>query len=884
MMKLLRRLRYWFHSRRIESELSEEIEFHRALKQEQLESSGMSAKDAAAASRRELGNTLRAREDSREVWRWIWFDDAIRDVAYACRSLLRMKTLAVVVIASLGIGIGVNTAVFSWIQMLVFQPLPGVKNASSFYLVQPKSEVGSYPDSSWPEYNDLRKRLTSFRELLAFRSAPLNVGDGDQTERRYGLLVSDNYFSELGLRPIIGRLFDTNEAVERKLVAILSYSYWKGQFNGDPDVVGRGLRINDKLVTIIGVLPEGFQGTVLGLDFDLWMPAKLAPDLFVGSRELEERGERGYTVMGRLQSGVTAVQAQNEATLAMRELARLYPDSNLKFDAEVLPFWRMPKGAQRFLLPGLEILQAVMLVLLLAVCGNTANLLLARATARSREIGTRLAIGASRWRVVRLLMTESLVLGLFGAALGIGFAFWGTQALRDFRMSMAFPIRFQSHVDATGMLIAILLGVSCAIVFGVAPAFQLVRGDPQAKMRATLSTVPRKRFRNALIGIEAGLAMLVLLAAGLFLESFRETRTVDPGFQVEGVSLSVYDLTGGSAGHFQANRKIDPAVSRDFADRLLGRLQALPGVEAAAIASYVPLDIHGMPLVAFTIEGMSAPDARPERSLVNFVTPDYFRTMKIPLLHGGGFTDLNDKQTPPQVVVNQQFVRKYLQETEPVGHRLKSRNNAFVIAGVVKDSFYDAFGESPLPIIYFSYRESPRASGEIHLRTRPGTESIVGSEVQRAARDIQPGLPIFNVRTMTDHLNTNLFLRRIPARLFTVLGPLLLLFAAIGIYSVVDYNVAQRQTEIGVRIALGATGRDVVRQIIGETMKVIGWGVFVGALIAFVVYIHVVPGGPLDPRVFLGVPAILLLVATIACWLPARRTVALDAMVALRSE
>jgi predicted permease len=864
--------------------LSEEIEFHRALKQEELERAGLSADEAARVSRRELGNTLRAREDSRDVWGWMWLDDAIRDTVYACRSLARMKVLAVVVVASLGIGIGVNTAVFSWIQTVVFQPLPAVNDPSSFYLVEAKSDVGSYPNSSWPEYIDLQQRLPSFRELLAFRGAPLNVGETDQTERRYAYLVSDNYFSGLGLQPILGRLFDSKDVSERKHIAIISYSYWKGRFNGEPDVVGHELKINDQAFTIIGVLPDGFQGTVLGLDFDLWMPAKLAPILFGGTRELEDRGERGYSIIGRLQAGATASKAQKEVTAAMQEFARLYPDSNAKFDAEVLPFWRMPKGAQRFLLPGLEILQAVMLVLLLAVCGNTANLLLARAAARSREIGTRLALGASRWRVVRLLMTESLVLGFSGAALGIGIAFWGTDALRQFRLSMAFPVRFQSHVDLTGMLVAALLGILCAIVFGVAPAIQLVRGDPQSKMRAAFNTVPRKRFRSALMGIEAALAILVLLAAGLFLESFRETRTVDPGFQIEGVSLSVYDLTGGSAGHFQENRRIDPAFSRDFVNRLLGRLQDLPGVEAAAIASYVPLDIHGMPLVSFTIEGLTAPDARPERSLVNFVTPTYFRTMNIPLLAGSGFVALDDKQTPPQVVVNQQFVRKYLGGAEAIGHRLNSRKNLFVIAGVVKDSFYDSFGESPLPIVYFSYRESPRASGEIHVRTRPGTESIVGSEVQRVAREVQPGVPIFNVRTMTDHLNTNLFLRRIPARLFTVLGPLLLLFAAIGIYSVVDYNVAQRRTEIGVRIALGATKRDVIRQILVETMKVIGWGVLAGVLIAFIVYIHVVPGGSLDPRVFLGVPAVLLVAATIACWLPARRTASLDPTIALRQE
>jgi predicted permease len=649
-------------------------------------------------------------------------------------------------------------------------------------------------------------------------------------------------------------------------------------------VLGQSLRINGQTFTIIGIVPEDFQGTTLGLDFDLWVPASLAPDLFTGSRELEDRGQRGYQVIGVLQPGAARAQAQTEINAAMRELAQIYPESNRNLEAELLAYWSAPRGPQRLLASGLAILQGVMLVLLLAVCGNAANLLLARAATRRREIGTRLAMGATRMRIVRLLITENLILGLLASAVGVLIALWGTSALRAMRLSMAFPIRFQSSVDATGLMFSILLGVACALIFGAAPALQLVRGDAQSKLRTKVGGAPETRMRNAFMAVEAALALMVLMTAGLFFESFRDTRILDPGFQVEGVLLSAYDLNGGGAGHIRADNSVDPDFSRQFAGRLLERLRGLKGVEAAAIANYVPLDIHGLPMTSIRVEGRRSPDTKPDRALINFVTPDYFRAMGIPQLAGPGFVALNDTAAQPQAIVNEEFVRRFLSDAEPIGRRFQRNDQNYAIAGVVRNSFYDSFGEAPIPIVYLSYRDRPRASGEIHLRTRPGGETLLAGEVRRVLRELEPGVPLFNVRTLSEHLETNLFLRRIPARLFTVLGPLLLFFAAIGIYSVVAYNVAHRITEIGVRMALGATVRDVIRQIVGETMRVIAVGAGAGLLIAYIIYIHVVPGGPIDPRVFLGIPALLLFVAAAACWLPARRSAGVDPMIALRHE
>jgi len=800
----------------------------------------------------------------------------LRDLSHAWRAIARMPLLAAVVVVSLGVGIGVNTAVFSWVQLVLLRPLPGVVDAGSFHLVEPRADTGSYPGVSWREYADLRERLRSFVDVLAFRMVPLNVGETGRVQRTFGLLVSGNYFSALGLQPALGRLISPDEVTRPggEPVVVISHDFWRTHFAGAPGVIGQSVRVNDRLLAIVGVTPERFQGTVLGLNFDMWVPATLAPALLSGSRELDDRSLRGYSVLGRLQPRASREQAQAELDQTMRELERAYPQTNTKVRAEVLPFWQAPRGPQRMLAGALMTLQGIMLLLLLAVCGNTANLMLARASARQREMGVRLALGASRWRVASLLLTENLVLALAGAALGAAIAAWATDAMRAVPIIGAVPIKFQTSLDAGSLVFAAALGAACGLIFGIAPALQLARVDPQAALRAGARTAGRSGMRNALMGIEVGLALVVLLAAAMFLRSFTETRETDPGFRREGVLLAAYDFTG---------RNVDAPFAREFTRRLLERLRALPSVDSAAVAASVPLDIHGLPLRSFTLEGRAATGAAPDQALTNTVTPDYFRTMGIPLVKGSDFADLTDRATPPQAVVNEEFVRRFLDGAEPLGRRLESRATKYAIAGVVRNSLSESFGEAATPVIYLSYRDRPVARGEMHLRTRAGAESLLAPEVERIVRDLDPALPVYDVRTLTEHVEKNLFLRRIPARMFVVLGPALLLLAAIGIYAVVAYTVSHRTTEIGVRLALGATARQVVRQIVGESFRVVSAGALVGWAIALVINLHLLRG-PIYLSVFVGVPMVLLLVALLACWLPAQRTTKVDPVVALRHE
>jgi predicted permease len=853
------------------------VEQHIALQTEENLRAGLSPIEARRQAMLKFGGVEAMKQDYRAERGLLSIEHLLGDLRNAARTISRMPGLAAVVILSLAIGIGVNTTIFSWIQLMMFEPMPAVGGASKFLLIEPHSETGGYPGASWLEYRDLQAGLPALRDILAWEMAPFNVGEKGQTDRTFGQLVSGNYFSALGLKPAIGRFIQPQEA-ERpgtEPVVVISYDYWQTRFAGAPGVVGQKMRVNDRELTIIGVAPQHFQGTMVPLKFELWVPATMTPTLLAGARDLEDRTARSFSLIAMLRPGATREEAQAQLSTAMARFARDYPEANAGVSGDVLSFWQSPRGPQRLLMSGLAILQGVMLLLLLAVCGNTANLMLARGSTRQREMAVRLALGAGRWRIASLVLSENMLLALLGAGLGIAFAVWGTTALRLAPLIGAFPIQFQTGVDGFTLAFAMLLGVMCGLIFSAPPAVHLAGLDPQDGLRSSFNTAPRSRARKVLMGAEVGLAMVVLIAAALFLESFRSARQTDPRFRTEGVLLAAYDLSG---------RNPDDASERDFAARLLERLQALPDVEGAAIATNVPLDLHGIPARTFTVEGHVRTEAGQDRAITNTVTPGYFKVMAIPILEGSDFADLRDKAAPAQAVVNEEFVRRYLNGANAIGRRLRTRGGDFAIIGVASNSVYDAFGEPSQPAVYLSYRDLPSGQGEIHLRTRGGRETALASEARGVLRDLDPMLPLYDVRTFSQHIERNLYLRRIPARMFVVLGPLLLGLAAVGIYAVVSYAVSRRTREIGVRLTFGATSGRVVQQIIRENLGAITWGAAIGWLLAFVVSVHAITKGAVNLPVFVGVPAILLGVATLACWIPAWRASRIDPMDALRHE
>jgi len=438
----------------------------------------------------------------------------------------------------------------------------------------------------------------------------------------------------------------------------------------------------------------------------------------------------------------------------------------------------------------------------------------------------------------------------------------------------AFPVRFQTSLDGLGLLFALGLGLGSGLLFGAAPALQLARVDPQQALRSGSKAGGRSNVRDSLMALQCGLALLVLVVAGLFFQSFAETRDTDPGFRSEGLMVATYDLSTLSPSDDYA---------RQFAIQLLDRLNRVPSIESAVLSNSMPLDIHGLPLRGFRLEGRAQDTPQQEQALSNIVSPGYFRTMGIAMVAGEDFVSLSDTARSPQVVVNEEFVRRYIAPADPLGRRLVSGEVTYTIAGVAKNSTYETFGEPPTPAFFFSYRDRPRYLGEVHLRARPGSETLLASEVQRAVRELDASLPVYNVRTMAEHIDRNLFLRKIPARMFTLIAPLLLALVSIGIYAVVSYSVAHRTAEIGIRLALGATAGRVVATIVLQTLRVIFVGAFLGWFLAVVIDLHLFRRGD-NLLVLFGVPAVLLAVAAVACWLPARRATLVDPVAALRSE
>ena len=800
------------------------------------------------------------------------------DLRLSLRGIRRAPLTPAVIAVSLGAGIGLNTVVFSWLDAAVLRPLPGVRSAASLLLVELRRADGSYTSLSWRQYQDYRQRVTTLRDLLAFRMAPLYVGEQGETERQYGLLVSDNYFTALGLAPAAGRFLLPGEVSKpgEAPVVVVSYDYWQTRFAGSGSAIGQSLRVNGVPLTIIGVTPRGFEGTVPRLAFKLFLPATLAPVVEPGSRELDERSIGGYSAIGVPAAHQSRASAQADIRAASLAFARDYPTTDGAVTADVLRFWDAPFGPQRFMAGAIAAVQGALLLMLLSVCANTANLLLTRALSRQREIGIRLALGAARGRIAALVYVDALVLALLGSAIGAAFAWWGTDAFRAMPplRVRGLPITFDTHFSAAGVACAAALGLACAILFATPVAYQFARADPAVALRSASLRVSPSRIRSALMSVQVALAVFVLIAGALALESFFEARTAPTGFRTRGLLLAAYDLNGPGT----------PRDPREFAGRVLAALHAVPGVEDAAIAASVPLDIHGLPTRPFAVEGHAPADNRADEALTNTVTPGYFRVMDVPFLEGGDFASLDDPAAAPQAVVNDAFVRAYLAGLDPIGRVLTSRGRAFRICGVVRTSLSDSYGEPPLPVIYVSYRDVPGRYGEIHVRTRPGGEAAVTSAVRAAVRTLDPEIPLFDIRTMADHIDSNLLFRRIPARLALVISPILAALVGMGVYALVAFAASRRRQEIAVRLAVGGSPIRVLRAFVGDTLRAAIAGCVLGLTAAAIVLLSGTSPSRAQIAVSGSMPVAVTVIAAAAAFLPARRAISHPAWESLRDE
>jgi predicted permease len=809
----------------------------------------------------------------------------LQDVRYGFRMLAKNPGFTAVAVLSLALGIGGNATVFSWLEAVLLHPLSGVKNSSQLVDVETVMPDGAYHTSSYPDYKDYRDHNQVFSGMIGFELVAVNLKLEKelQPQRNWGLIVTENYFDLLGVNAARGRTFHAEDAhgPNSDPCIVLSDGLWRRRFGADPKVVGKTVQINEHPFTVIGIAPRGFGGTIVGIAAEYFVPMLMQPQALPGEN-LESRNPTFVHMMGRLKPGVTLEQARADMTTIARQLELQYPDTNKNVGTFVCPVWQAHYGLQAFLLPVLAFLMVVVILVLLIACANVANLLLARATVREKEIAIRAALGANRARLIRQLLAESLILAGVGGAAGILLTLWTTNFLTVFMPPAHLPIGLPLGVDGRILLFTLTLSICTGVIFGLAPALQVTRPSVNTSLkdggRTASSGAGQYRLRNLLVVTETILAVVLLAGAGLLVRSLRMATTSSPGFRPDHVLLTALDLRGNGYSD-------DKAAA--FFEQLTDRLKTLPGVEGASLERYVPMWFTGR---SYTIPELEGYTPKPgERNLIdlNVVGPNYFSLMRIPIISGREFTPQDRLDTPRVCVINQTMAQRFWPGQNPIGRHVGTWNHQWTIAGVVKDVKYHSLNEQPQPFLYFPFWQGTGGDANILIRTSGDPLKLL-PQVREQVRQLDSGVAVLESDSVSDLLSVSLFAYRTAATLAAVLGGLGLLLAAIGIYGVLSYSVNQRSHEIGIRMALGAGPRDVLGLVVGQGMRLTLAGVGLG-LIAALATMHLL-GSLLygvtanDPVTFAAVMVVLSAVALVACYIPARRAMAVDPMVALRHE
>ncbi len=811
-----------------------------------------------------------------------------QDIRYGARMFVKNPSFTFIALVSLALGIGANTAIFSLVNTVLLRPFP-VQEPQQIYAFAVQSKDGGPGAFSYPDYVDFRDRNEVLTGLYASRISPMSLSNNGNNERLWGYSVSGNYFNLLGVQAIHGRVF-TAEDDQVKLghpVAVLSYACWQRRFGGDPGIVGKNVLLNHHSYQVLGVTPEGFAGTDLIYSPEIWVPIMMQEWIEPGNPWLDKRSTHNIFVTGRLKPGVNKEQAETSLNIIAKQLGEEYPD-----DDEGLSISLMQAG---FILPSIRdafvsfsavLLVTVALVLLIA-CTNLASLMLARATKRRKEIAIRLSIGASRWVLIRQLLTESLLLSLIGGGIGLLLAVWLLDLVAAFKPQIDIPLTIDLHMDWRVLAFSIFISLLTSILFGLIPAFQATKPDIVSTLKdeTTIGGYKRSRLRNALVVAQLSLSLLLLIAAGLMLRSLQHLQTMNPGFAVKNGLLASFDL--GLQGY-------DQARGEQFQKRIIERVNAIPGVRSAALTDLFPLSINYSANAVYIegqppLRGTEVPNV-----MVASVSRDYFKTMEIPLLAGRAFTEQDDAKATQAAIVNEAFIRRLMPEVkspdEAIGKRFSYRGNDgpfMQIVGVAKDGKYWTIGEAAQPFSYTPLLQSYVSSTTMVIRTSVEPRSLL-TAVQREFQKLDETLPVFGVKTLDEHLGISLFPARIAALLLGSFGCIALILAAIGIYGVMAYSVAQRTREIGIRMALGAQTLDVLKMVLKQGALLVAIGLAIGLLASLVLtnFMSSVLYGvsATDLLTYAVVSAVLTGVALAACFVPARRAAKTDPMIALRYE
>src|SRR6266850_2354037 len=868
------RLRSLFRRGQVEAELNEELRYHLERQIEVNTAAGMSVEEARYAALRAMHGLDQRKEECLDMRRVRLIEDLWQDSRFSLRSLLKRPGFTAIALLALALGIGANTAIFSLVNAVILQPLPyrDPDRLISVYGTRNRSTQGSVGPTDFLDYRSQNK---TFEQFAASGSMilPMNLTGSGEPERLNASIITGNYFDTFGVRPALGRGFSLeNEKTGQDHVTVLSHAFWQTRFGGDPNIVNKTINLDGKAYEVLGVMPAE---VVLPQPAQLWVPINFDAD-----PEMKMRNARFLRGIGRLKEGVTLDQAQTDTDLIAAQLEQQYPDSNTGWSLRLIPLREILVGGSRTML--FILFGAVGFVLLIA-CANVANLLLVRAAARQKEIAMRTALGASRLRIIRQMITESLLLAIFGGALGALLAVAGVKLLVSLGEDNI-PRTANVKIDATVLAFTLLISLATGLLFGLAPAFRTMKENLVDALKDGIrgggEATLKNRTRSLLVVFESAIAVLLLIGAGLLIRSLVALQNVDPGFDPNNVLTLRVDLP--------PQKYNTPEKTSNFFEQLETRIAGLPGVEAVGFITDLPLSgqSNDMP---YAVEGR--PVVASNKAFADFrrVNQNYLSAMRIPLRRGRNFTEQEVRQSDKAIVVSQAFVDRVFPNEEALGKRLiiwsGIRNEPYEIIGIVGDTRYQSLQGEPSATMYVPTREFLFVN--LVIRTQGDPLSLVGG-VRKEVNALDPDQPIAAIRPMTEWVAMSAAGARYRTILLGLFALLAMILAATGIYGVMSYSVAQRTQEIGVRMALGARPLDVLKLVVRQGMMLALIGVIVGlagALALTRVMSSLLFGvTERDPITFVAVAALLIVVAFISCFVPAHRATRVDPLIALRCE
>jgi putative ABC transport system permease protein len=824
-------------------------------------------------------------------------ENLIADVRFALRWLRRSPGFTAIAVMSLAIGIGFNTALFTLVDAVVFRPLPVAQpdRLAEIYTTSPDGDL--FATSSYPDYLDFKAQSRVFSDVIGYSPLIAAVSAGDRSRMALGEVVTGNYFQVLGLRAQVGRtLMPDDDRPGAPRAVLLSHALWVRDYGSNPGIVGQTIRIHNQPYSVVGVTEKAYTGMVPMLSAALWIPMAYVDDgepggiisnvpSPTGNTRLERRGTRWMFLKGRLKDGATIAQAQAELEVIASQLMTAYPATNKDRKVAVVPRVHIHPLADKTLLPiALGLMLVVGLVLLVA-CANVASMLLARATGRHKEIGIRLAIGASRGRITSQLLTETLVMSLLGAGAGIGLAWALMQVALSIRLPVPIPLAFSLQIDGRVLLFTIIVTMLASVVAGLAPALKATRPNLVSELKgdSPAASVGSRRWtmRDGLVVVQIAVTMVLLVSSGLLTRSLIAAQKIGFGFEPHGIAILSTEL--GLIGY-------DDARGTRLFDQAVQRIRAISGVEAAAIVERTPFSINYNRTNIF-VEGRHEP-GDPKGYLVDStrVAPEYFDTLAVPIVQGRNFTAADTPASPKVAIVNETFARKYWPSENIIGkvfHMRSLDGPAYEIVGVSSDYKVNTPGEPATPYVHFAYTQQPSAGEAIIARTRGNAEMLL-TAMRRELLALDPNIVLLDNQTMTAQVETTLLPAKLGALSVSGVGIVAMLLAAIGLYGVIAYSVSRRTREIGIRMALGAGRTAVVGLVMRQGFVLTMVGVVVGALLSAAAA-KAVSGalygiGYLDPVTWIGAISTLFAVACVANAVPARRAAIVDPSAALRSE